>query len=217
MLGDIINIRSEYFHTAKSIVEILIQQPFWNNKFVIGLSGESGSGKSVTAVCLQQELAASNKKALILHLDDYFKLPPQTNHENRLKTLENVGPHEVRLSLLQSHIDAFQSGSLEILKPQVNYKLNQILAETVVLNGYDCMIVEGTYSLLLENFNFRIFMDRTYLETKQQRVDRGRDENSAFIEEVLSKEHLLIRPLKKLAHLVVNKTYQPELITTENG
>lgn len=217
MLGDIINIRKEYFHTAKSIVAIMKQHDFWNRKFAVGLSGESGSGKSVTAVCLQQELADANKKALILHLDDYFKLPPQSNHEKRIESIENVGPQEVHLALLQLHLDSFKNGTPEILKPQVHYKLNQILAETILLEGYDCLIVEGTYALLLEHFDFKIFMDRTFQETKQQRDLRGRESSSAFIEQVLEKEHGIIRPLKKRADLIVNKEYQPEIIKQNNG
>jgi uridine kinase len=209
MLGDIINIRGEYFDTSKEILAHLKSQSIWDNeKLVVGIAGESGSGKSVTAICLQHTLSENGKTALILHLDDYFKLPPKTNHENRLQNIDAVGASEVNMELLQENLNTFKSGKTEMYRPLVNYKLNQILAENIPLQSYDCLIVEGTYTFLLENIDALIFMDRTYIETKTQRDERGRDVQNEFVERVLEIEHNLIRPAKKRAMIVVDKSYR---------
>jgi uridine kinase len=208
MLGDIINIRGEYFDTSKEILVHLKSQGFLGKKkLVVGIAGESGSGKSVTAICLQHTLSEIGKTALILHLDDYFKLPPKTNHENRLQNIETVGASEVNMPLLQENLNTFKSGKAEMYRPLVNYKLDQILAENIPLQSYDCLIVEGTYTFLLENIDALIFMDRTYVETKKQRDERGRDVQNEFVERVLEIEHQIIRPAKKHAMIVVDKFY----------
>jgi uridine kinase len=209
MLGDIINIRSEYYATSNDIVHYLKELQVWSKpRLAIAIAGESGSGKSVTAICLQHALAEHNRKALILHLDDYFKLPPRPNHDKRVESIDWVGPQEVRLDLLQRNVDEFKAGLKELVRPLINYKLNQILAENIPLIAYDCIIVEGTYSFLLENIDFNVFMDRTYLETKQQRDERGRDVQDDFVEKVLEIEHSIIRALRPKAQIIVDKSYQ---------
>lgn len=208
MLGDIIQIKQEYYTTAAHIAAHVEQLDFARReKMVIAVAGESGSGKSVTAVCLQELLNQSGQPALILHLDDYFVLPPATNHAQRVENIDQVGPSEVRLSLLQLHIDGFLAGVETLTKPIVNYKLNQILAETIITKPYSILIVEGTYSLMLNHIQFGIFMDRTYIETKPQRDARGRDVQDPFVEEVLAIEHDLIRPTRAKAQLIVDKNY----------
>lgn len=208
MLGDIIQIKQEYYTTAAHIAAHVDQHDFSRSeKIVIAIAGESGSGKSVTAVCLQELLNQSGKQALILHLDDYFVLPPATNHAQRVENIDQVGPAEVRMPLLQLHVDGFIAGVEAITKPVVNYKLNQILAETVITKPYSILIVEGTYSLMLNHIEFGIFMDRTYMETKAQRDARGRDVQDPFVEEVLAIEHDLIRPTRAKAQLIVDKNY----------
>ena len=64
------------------------------DRVVIAIAGESGSGKSVTATTLAGELDATGIVTIVLHQDDYFLLPPRTNHEHRVHDLRNVGPHE---------------------------------------------------------------------------------------------------------------------------
>ncbi len=49
-------------------------------------------------------------------MDDYFKLPPRSNHENRLKSLDNVGLQEVNLNLIQENIKDFKKGKITIEK-----------------------------------------------------------------------------------------------------
>ena len=46
---------------------------------MIGVAGESGSGKSVTATALVAALDAAGVRTAIIHQDDYFLRPPRTN------------------------------------------------------------------------------------------------------------------------------------------
>ena len=76
---------------------------------VVGVAGESGSGKSMTADGLARACTSAGRRALVLNQDNYFFLPPRTNHEHRIESLDNVGAHEVNLALIGSHIAAFRA------------------------------------------------------------------------------------------------------------
>jgi uridine kinase len=210
MIGDIINIKPAYLATAKDLVSLMQKQGavLGTAKYVIGIGGESGSGKSVTAMCLQKILQEQNIKSIVLHQDDYFILPPTTNHNNRLSSISNVGLQEVNLGLLKDNVTAFRSNAMQFVKPVVNYHANIILEEIVHCADIAVLIIEGTYVLSQSIFDFTVFMDRNYLQTKKAREIRGREKTDAeFIEKVLEIEHAIIRPLKKNVTAIVNIDY----------
>jgi uridine kinase len=209
LLGDHIQIKQDYFATAVALCDLLRANTAWQDRrIIIGIAGESGSGKSVTAVCLQKVLADFGRNALIIHQDDFFKLPPASNHQARLNDLQWIGPQEVHLDQIGQAIDDFLAYKPSIEMPLVHYQANEILSETVQLTPYDMLIIEGTYVLQLDKIGVAIYMDRTFEETKIQRLERGRELQSSFIEEVLAIEHQLIRPQKQRANYIVDKQYQ---------
>lgn len=210
MIGDIIELHEKHLATAQKIIEIVKQNfPLGNSqKIAIGIAGESGSGKSVTAYAIQKVLEQEKVKSLVLQMDDYFRLPPKSNHENRLKSLENVGIHEVNLGKLSQNINDFKKGTLEIEKPLVNYNENSVSTEKIEISEYSVIIVEGTYILDLEGFDFKIFIDRNYKDTYENRMKRNRDEQSDFVEKVLEIEHQIIRNFKNNADLILGKNYE---------
>jgi uridine kinase len=206
MIGDVILIKPEYHKTAKVIFDTF-SASFFDCRRVIAVAGESGSGKSVTAICLQKELIKNNIDALILHQDDYFFLPPYANHMARVEDLKRVGEKEVNLQLLQTHINAFLNNEEHIVKPLINYKENQILQDTLNISPYQVLIIEGTYSFLLEKIDTLIFMERNFTETLENRLKRSRDINGEFLESVLKIEHEIIAKGIKKANIIVRKDY----------
>lgn len=50
-------------------------------------------------------------------MDDYFKLPPKSNHENRQKSLKNVGVHEVYLDKIQETVKSLKKENLSSRNP----------------------------------------------------------------------------------------------------
>lgn len=208
MLGDVIQIKQEYFITSLQIAKEWNRKCKNQHRSVIGIAGESGSGKSVTAVCLQKTFNDMGINALILHMDDYFHLPPASNHQKRLESLANVGKHEVNLALLEENILSFKAGDSDITVPVVNYKMNSILSEIIPTQSYDVLIIEGTYTFFIEQLDFRIYMDRTFEQTREQRAARAREEMSDFIEQLLALEHAIIRPTKTQADLIVDIHYK---------
>ena len=211
MIGDKIHIKEEYLHNARKIMDLLEFDIRSVPAFVITIGGESGSGKSVTASCLKMVLDEANIPTLILHQDDYFHLPPKTNHRQRQKDVSHVGQSEVNLNLLQEHVNSFLQQAPEIKKPIVDYSANEILEETVSFQSIQCIIVEGTYVLELQNSAFKIFIERTYIDTLEKRKLRARDIMDDFGEKVLEIEHHIIREMRVHADLYIQKDYSIRL------
>jgi uridine kinase len=210
MIGDIISIKPHYLETAKEIFYLIEKKnaDFSKQKYVITIGGESGSGKSVASMCLQKTLLEHNIHSLVFHLDDYFYFPPKINHNRRLEDINRVGRQEVNLDRLNQNILDFKMGSGQIIKPEINYNSNEILEDILFTDNINVLIVEGTYSLMLDNVDLTIFMDRTYIETKQNRIERGRDVvDIEFVESVLEIEHKIIRATKSKAKIIVNSDY----------
>jgi uridine kinase len=214
MIGDKIHIRDEYYKLSDEIYQEIEKRGLLAKpKFTVGIAGESGSGKSVTAICLQRKLLEYGIQTLVFHIDDYFKLPPKSNHQARIKDIKNVGSHEVNLALAESHCNAFMENVSELKKPIINYHENVILEEVVSFSGIQCLILEGTYALKASDLNYRIYMSRTYKDTKIQRKNRARDEDSEFIEKILEIEQHEILLQKDLAHAQILKDYQLKIIS----
>lgn len=210
MIGDIINIKPHYLETSKEVLKLIEKSnsEFSNGKYVIVFGGESGSGKSVSAMCLQKVLMEKNINSLVFHLDDYFHFPPKTNHSRRLEDISRVGIKEVDILKLNENILDFKSRKTKLIKPEVNYNSNEILEDILFIDNINVLIVEGTYALMLDNFDFAVFMDRTYIETKENRKSRGRDvEDEEFIESVLEIEHRVIRPSREKSNAIITKEY----------
>jgi uridine kinase len=204
MIGDNILIQPKYLHTAAAIRPYL---KIGDAPICIAIGGESGSGKTVTALAIAQLLQEENSLCVVLHQDDYFKLPPKSNHAKRILDIRQVGMQELHFELLQKNIHDFFHGVKSIEKPLVDYDNNLILQETIALDGVKVLIIEGTYSMLLKEVTHKIFMKRNYHDTYLNRLARGRDIATDFVEQVLEIEHQLIAPLLAKADIIVEKDY----------
>ncbi len=206
-----LEIKEEYLELPKQLIDRLKEDNLLSKeKLVIGVAGESGSGKSVTAKSLQIELAKLNIHSIILHQDGYYKLPPKENHNKRKQDINWVGVNELKLDLMQQHIDQFLAKEPVINIPSVNYKLNKFTTNSTVLSSTPVLIVEGVYSFFLKEMDYKVFMSRTYKDTLEKRRSRTREEYDPFVESVLQIEHSIVSAQKKLADSVVTKDYRLE-------
>ena len=176
-----------------------------SRRVVMVVAGESGSGKSTTATALGRELGHAGIPAVVIHQDDYFIRPPRTNHEHRLVDLGNVGPHEVNLDLLQSHVDAFLACEFGVDAPAVDYPGNRFVTRRLDFSGAAALIVEGTYVFRLRGVDVRIFLDATYEDTRERRRARNRDIDAPIIDRILAIEHAIIVEEAKRADFVIDR------------
>lgn len=171
----------------------------------VSVGGESGSGKSEIANCLAKALEELGKTCLILCQDDYFRLPPKSNHQKRQADISWVGLGEVRLDLMEAHIFSLKEHPEKPLsKPQVEFEEDRIGCEVIERGIRDVVIIEGCYTTLLSNVDVRVFIDRTYLQTRKSRTKRARDPSDVFLERVLRIEHKEIADHKARADIVID-------------
>jgi uridine kinase len=213
MKGDIIIVEDHHRRAAAEIVERhLATIESADGRFAITVAGESGSGKSETAQAIADALGSLGVTAVVYQQDDYFVHPPRTNDRTRRANLCWVGPTEVRLDLLDEHMQAARRGADSVRKPLVIYEEDRIDEEDVDLGGAGVVIAEGTYTSLLHNVDLRVFIARNRLETLEHRRKRGREDFDPFIEEVLEIEHDIISKHRSLADVVITRDYDVEFV-----
>jgi uridine kinase len=207
MIGDKIVVKPHHTSAAKEIFA-LIETRVAGKRSAITIAGQSGSGKSEIASELAKCFEGIGIRSFIFQQDDYFVYPPKTNHRKRIEDINHVGTTEVKLELLEKHVQAFKDAPDEALeKPLVIFEEDRISSETVSFEGLSLVIVEGTYTTLLKNADERVFIDRTYHDTRAARTERSREKIDEFSDKVLLIEHEIISEHKKLASVVVNKDY----------
>jgi len=211
MEGDRIVIEPHHERAAQQIDSYLVEHDLpGQRRFAITVAGESGSGKSETAAALAKALSARGIDSVIFQQDDYFVHPPKSNDRVRRENIEWVGSGEVRLKLLDEHLDAFHRGENAVSKPLVRYAEDRIDEEILDLEGFGVAIAEGTYTTLLNSADLHVFIDRTWEQTRAHREKRSRDaaELDPFIDRVLKIEHEIISKNKQRADLIVDPDYR---------
>jgi uridine kinase len=211
MKGDKIIIESHHLRAADSIVPAIAdsirRKP---SRYAIAISGESGSGKSETAHAILDRLGRLGIGGVVLGQDDYFALPPKANDAARRRDPAWLGPDaEVRLDLMDEHLEAAVRGAAYLDKPLVDYEADSIGEERVSLEGARVVIAEGTYTALLRFADIRIFIARTRQDTLEHRRkrNRGNEAYDPFVEGVLETEHKIIAGYRFLADFIITRDY----------
>jgi uridine kinase len=211
MRGDIIIVEDHHRAAAGQIVErIAAAVEAKPGRYIITVAGESGSGKSETARAIADAFSEREVGTAIFQQDDYFVYPPRTNDRTRREDISRVGSGEVRLDLLDTHLQAARDGADEVDKPLVIYEEDRIESELMDLREAKVVIAEGTYTSLLSHVDTRVFIARNRLDTMEHRRKRGREDFDPFIEEVLTIEHDVISPHRALADVVITRQYDVE-------
>jgi uridine kinase len=212
MKGDVVVLQECHRRAAAEIVPLIIDAiRRKSTRYTITVAGESGSGKSATGRAIADELEKHGIRCVVLGQDDYFVLPPRSNDLERRNDPQWLGPHvEVRLDLMEQNLVSAIRGEREITKPLVDYDSDTIQEETVTLDGCKVLIAEGTYTSLLKHVDTRIFIARSWLDTREdrQKRNRGNEVGDPFTEQVLSTEHKIIAGHRQLADLVITKDYE---------
>ncbi len=210
MKGDSIIVEEHHRKAAAGVVPAILPVIRGDGgRFTLSVAGQSGAGKSETAVAIAQALEKAGVHSVIFQQDDYFVHPPRTNDETRRADISWVGTGEVRLDLMDDHLRLFLDGSTRIEKPLVDYAADRIGSEELEPGGAQVAIADGTYTTLLEQVDCHVFIDRDYHDTRAHREKRRRDDSELdpFIDQVLQIEHEIISSHRGRADILVNKDY----------
>lgn len=211
MKGDVILLQEIHKNAARVIVASIIDQiNLRNSRFIISVAGESGSGKSETALAIANELLNYGIKSIVLGQDDYFYLPPKLNSAKRKENSDWLGPHiEVNFKVFEQNIMDAIKGKSELEKPLVDYDMNSIEIQKVNLEGVKVLIAEGTYTSLLKHVDKKIFIVRDWQKTlaDRRKRNRGNEVNDPFTEQILATEHKIIAGHKQLADFLITDDF----------
>jgi len=207
MLGDVLLITEKHTAAAEVIVKEVLAQK--TDKFIIGISGESGSGKSELAHSVAKGLRKAGIVAKPLHIDNYYRILPLERTEWRTKNgIEDVvGYGEYDWDTIYRNIDEFKKG-LKSTGPCVDLVTEQVDQLTTDYSQVDMLIIDGLYAIKTEGVDLAVFIELTYHETKKAQVVRGKEPQNEYRARVLEQEHKMVAALRPKANLLVNMDYQ---------
>ena len=205
MLGDVLLIEEKHHNAAD---EILIHlKNVTVKKYIIAIGGESGSGKSELAHVVAKKLKSMGKSAKIIHIDNYYLVPPEDRTAWRKEHgFESIGLNEYNWELINKNIDEFLHNQKSTM-PCIDLLTDQIDQLTTDFNEIQYLIIEGLYSLNAKA-DLRVFIDLTYHETKKAQIVRGKEPQNEFRLNVLKREHEVVQSLRPIADLIVTKVYK---------
>lgn len=207
MLGDVLLIADKHRNAAEGIVEEILRVR--KNKFIVAISGESGSGKSELAHCVARNLRNEKIMAKPLHIDNYYKIHPLVRTEWRKKHgIENaVGLGEYDWDTLYQNIDDFKHNRKTTM-PCVDLVTEQIDQLTTDFKGIDMLIIDGLYAISTEGADIKVFIELTYQDTKKAQLLRGKEPQNEYRMKVLEQEHQVVQSLKPKADMYIDLDYK---------
>jgi uridine kinase len=208
MRGDILIINENHWKAAQELLDhILLRIIGHSGKFLVTVAGESGAGKSEIAAALEDLLVKKGILARVIQQDDYFEFPPLTNARMREQDIGRVGPQEVRIDLINKTVRDLLSGKNPVRKPLVVFAEDRITEEEVDFSPYRVIILEGTYTTLVDEIDCRVFIDRDLDDTREDRMKRNREKQDAYLERILQIEHAIISRHIDKADIIIDRNF----------
>jgi uridine kinase len=207
MLGDVLLIEEKHRVAGQKIVEFILKNR--KEKMMVGISGESGSGKSELAHVIARLLRKEGIMAKPIHIDNYYRILPLERTEWRKKKgIEKVvGYGEYDWDKIYQNIRDFKDSKTSSM-PCVDLVTEQVDTLVTDFNGIDMLIIDGLYAIKTEGIDVRVFIELTYHETKKAQLVRGKEPQNEYRMRVLEQEHKMVQALRPVADLLVTKEYE---------
>lgn len=209
MLGDILLIQDKHKAAGEIIIDKILKNK--KDKFILAISGESGSGKTELAHVIARGMRKHGIFAKPLHTDNYYMSDPLKRKAWRVeKGIENVvGYNEYDWDSIHKNMDDFKNGRTSEM-PCVDLVTEQVDRLFTDFSKVDMLVVDGLYAIKANHVDLRIFIELTYLETKEKHTKdaRGKEVMDEVRWAVLGQEHKMVQSLKPMADLLITKDYQ---------
>jgi len=210
MLGDILLINDMHKEAAKAICEKVMQDLDKREdryRYIVGISGESGSGKSELSHALGKALKEYHIRVKVVHTDNYYNIQPLLREEwRRNKGFDMIGLDEYDWVKIKKTIRDYKEAQ-ECMMPCVDLIPEQVDRLLVDFEKIDFLIVDGLYAINAPDIDLRIFIDLTYHETKINQIIRMKEAMTDFRLNILEREHQSVRTLRPMADLIIDKSY----------
>ncbi len=206
MLGDVLLIEKKHKKAAEAIVERVNEME--GDKIVIAVGGESGSGKSELGHEIARLLKVQGTPAKVMHIDNYYKTSPQERNPWRQEHgVESIGYTEYDWDTINRDLAQFRADEDDVTMPCIDLLTDQEDLLKTSFKGLRYMVIEGLYAVQAEA-DLRVFIDLTYHETKKAQLVRGKEKVNEWRIQVLQREHEVVRSLRPLADLIVDKNFK---------
>ena len=177
-------------------------------RYIVGISGESGSGKSELSHALGKLLKEDNIRVKIIHTDNYYKIQPLLREEwRRNKGFDKIGLDEYDWVKIRKTIRDFREEQ-ECVIPCIDLIPEQVDKLITDFSKIDLLIVDGLYAIDAPDIDLRVFIDLTYQETKINQIIRMKENMNEFRLSILEREHQAVQSLRPKADLIVGKAYE---------
>lgn len=162
---------------------------------LIGISGASGSGKTLLASTIVNELGSN--RVVVLKEDNYYK--DQSHLEFAAREEINYDhPDAFDHDLLSKHIDDLNSGK-NISVPIYDFKTHTRLEEATNIKHHDIIVLEGimifAIPLIRQLLDIKIFVDTPVDLCLLRRIQRDVVERDRNLDSVLEQYQTTVRPM----------------------
>ena len=206
MLEDVLLITDADREVARTLAAEILKRRM--NKFIIAISGESGSGKSELTHVIARELKKVGVVAKPMHIDNFYRILPleRTAWRTRYGVENVVGYDEYDWERINATLDDFRNDRKSTM-PCVDLVTEQVDQLTTDFSVIEMLIIDGLYAIKTEGVDMHIFLERTYQDSRKAQLARGKEPQNEFRTSVLMQEHKMVTGLKPLADILVTKEY----------
>jgi uridine kinase len=210
MLEDVLLITDKHHAAAAEIEKEILKRK--KDKFIVAISGESGSGKSELTHVIAKNLRKHGIFAKPVHVDNFYKVLPLERTAWRIKNgIEKVvGIEEIDWDGVKKTLDDFRN-SKENTMPCVDLVTEQVDKLTTNFNVIDMIVIDGLYAIACSEADLKVFIELTYHETKKAQSSRGKEPQNEYRMRVLEQEHKAVQSIKDLADIYIDKEYNVRL------
>ena len=202
MLNDVVTIEKKHTNAASTLYDRVIRDR--KPKFIVSISGEVGTGKCEIAHELGRKLIEDGISVKLLHLDNYYYIPPRERQDWRKKNgLEKIGYDEYDWNNVNRNIDDFRM-DLKSIVPVVDLFTQNVDQLHTDFKGIELLIIEGLYSIKINQSDLRVFIELTYEDTWEEQNMTHKEKLDDFRMEVLKHEHKAVQSLKKQADFYID-------------
>lgn len=207
MLEDVLLIKEKHRIAAAVIVEELLKRK--TNKFIVAISGESGSGKSELTHLVAKEMRKHNIFAKPVHIDNFYNTLPleRTEWRKRNGIEDVVGLDEYKWDEINTVINDFRNSRISSM-PCVDLVTEQVDTLTTDFKDIEMLIIDGLYAINTKGVDLAVYIELTYHETKKAQKDRGKEPQNEYRMRVLEQEHKAALSIKHKADFFVNMEYK---------
>jgi len=202
MLNDVVTIEKKHTNAATTLFDRVIRDR--KSKFIVTISGEVGTGKCEIAHELGRKLLQAEISIKLLHMDNYYNIPPLDRQDWRKKNgLDKIGYDEYDWNAINQNIEDFRRDKKSVL-PIVDLFTQKVDQLHTDFNGIEVLIIAGLYSIKINQSDLRVFIELTYEDTWDEQKLTRKEVLDDFRMEVLAHEHKAVQSLKPLADFYID-------------